>query len=118
MAAFQALSNEVSNPKVFRCPSDTRSTLVQANSFLSQKPRGATGRRIIPFSKDAVSYWLRTDPEVDEARPNQIVAVCPHHDGQFNVLLANSAVMQASWYRLRQYFADISIQLQRRPWQQ
>jgi len=115
---FQALSNELNNPKVVRCPSDSRPTLVQANSFLSQKPRGAAGRRIIPFSKDAVSYWLRTDPEVDEARPNQIVAVCPHHDGQFNVLLANSSVQQSSWYRLRQYFADISIQLQRRPWQQ
>jgi len=115
---FQALSNELNNPKVVRCPSDSRPTLVQANSFLSQKPRGAAGRRIIPFSKDAVSYWLRTDPEVDEARPNQIVAVCPHHDGQFNVLLADSSVQQSSWYRLRQYFANISIQLQRRPWQQ
>jgi len=115
---FQALSNELSNPKVLRCPSDSRPTLVQANSFLSQKPRGAAGRRIIPFSKDAVSYWLRTDPEVDEARPNQIVAVCPHHDGQFNVLLVDQSVRQLSWQKLRQYFADISIQLQRRPWQQ
>ncbi|MBC8244651.1 MAG: hypothetical protein H8E20_09675 [Verrucomicrobia bacterium] len=115
---FQALSNELQNPKILRCPRDTRPTLVQANSILSEKPRGAAGNRVIPFGKDAVSYWLRTDPEVDEARPNQIVAVCPHHDGSFNVLLADSSVQQTSWTRLRQYFADISIQLQRRPWQQ
>jgi len=115
---FQALSNELWNPKVLRCPSDSRPTLVQANSFLSKKPRGAAGNRVIPFSQNAVSYWLRTDPEVDVTRPNQIVAVCPHHDEQFNVLLADSSVQQSSWQRLRQYFVNISIQLQRRPWQQ
>jgi hypothetical protein len=67
-----------------------------------------------------VSYWLRTDPEVDEARPNEIVAVCPHHDGSFNVLLADSSVQQTSWSRLARYFMNITnpIQLQRRPWQQ
>ena len=115
---FQALSNELSNPKVLRCPTDESRT--QANSFSSQKPRGAAGRNVIPFGQNAVSYWLRTDPEVDVARPNEIVAVCPHHDGQFNVLLADSSVQQTSWYRLKQYFMDItkSIQLQRRPWQQ
>ena len=53
---FQALSNELSNPKVLRCPSDSRPTLVQANSFLSEKPRGAAGNRVIPFSQEAVSY--------------------------------------------------------------
>jgi len=113
---FLALSNELSNPKVLRCPTDESRT--QANSFSSQKPRGAAGRNVIPFGQKAVSYWLRTDPEVDVARPNEIVAVCPHHDGQFNVLLADSSVQQTSWYRLKQYFRDItkSIQLQRRPW--
>jgi prepilin-type processing-associated H-X9-DG protein len=67
-----------------------------------------------------VSYWLRTDPEVDVRHPNEIVAVCPHHDGQFNVLLADSSVQQTSWSRLMQYFMVITkpIQLQRRPWQQ
>jgi len=115
---FQALSNEISNPKVLRCPTDESRT--QANSFSSQKPRGAAGRNVIPFGQNAVSYWLRTDPEVDEARPNEIVAVCPHHDGQFNVLLADSSVQQTSWSRLTQYFMDITnpIQLQRRLWQQ
>jgi hypothetical protein len=115
---FQALSNEISNPKVLRCPTDESRT--QANSFSSQKPRGAAGRNVIPFGQNAVSYWLRTDPEVDEARPNEIVAVCPHHDGSFNVLLADSSVQQTSWSRLTQYFMDIAkpIQLQRRPWRQ
>ena len=103
---FQALSNEISNPKVLRCPTDESRT--QANSFSSQKPRGAAGRNVIPFGQNAVSYWLRTDPEVDEARPNEIVAVCPHHDGSFNVLLADSSVQQTSWSRLKQYFMDIT----------
>jgi hypothetical protein len=117
---FQALSNELSNPKVLRCPKDTRPNLVQANSFLSKKPRGAAGKQIIPFSQNAVSYWLRTDPEVDETRPNEIVAVCPHHDGSFNVLLTDSSVQQTSWSRLSRYFMDITkpVQLQRRPWRQ
>ena len=117
---FQALSNELSNPKIVRCPSDTRPNLVQANSFLSKKPRGALGKLTIPFSQNAVSYWLRTDPEVDEAHPNEIVAICPHHDGQFNVLLADSSVHQTSWTRLAQFFMVITkpIQLQRRPWRQ
>ena len=117
---FQALSNELSNPKIVRCPSDTRQNLVQANSFLSKKPRGALGKLTIPFSQNAVSYWLRTDPEVDEAHPNEIVAICPHHDGQFNVLLADSSVHQTSWTRLAQFFMVITkpIQLQRRPWRQ
>jgi len=115
---FQALSNELSNPKVLRCPTDESRT--QANSFSSQKPRGAAGRNVIPFGQNAVSYWLRTDPEVDEARPNEIVAVCPHHDGSFNVLLADSSVQQTSWSRLKQYFMVITkpIQLQRRPWRE
>ena len=117
---FQALSNERSNPKVLRCPRDTRPNLVQANSFLSKKPRGTGGKRVIPFSQNAISYWLRTDPEVDEARPNEIVAVCPHHEGSFNVLLADSSVQQTSWSRLARYFMNITnpIQLQHRPWQQ
>ena len=46
--------------------------------------------------------------------------ICPHHDGSFNVLLADSSVQQTSWSRLSRYFMDITkpIQLQRRPWRQ
>ena len=101
---FQALSNELSNPKVLRCPRDESRT--QANSFSSNKPRGAAGKNIIPFDKNSVSYWLRTDPEVDEARPNEVMVVCPHHDGHYNILLTDSSVQQASWSRLAQYFKD------------
>jgi hypothetical protein len=81
---------------------------------------GAASKQVIPFSQNAVNYWLRTDPEVDEARPNKIVAVCAHHDGSFNVLLADSSVQQTSWSRLSRNFMDITkpIQLQRRPWRQ
>jgi len=102
---FQALSNELSNPKVLRCPTDGSRTL--ANTFASKKPRGAIGSNIIPFDENSVSYWLRTDPEVDEQRPNEVMVVCPHHDGQFNVLLTDSSVQQSSWVKLAQYFIDI-----------
>ena len=114
---FQALSNELSNPKVLHCPSDTRPTLVQANTFLTKKPAGAAGRNIIPFDKNSISYWLRTDPEVNEQHPNEVVVVCPHHDGQFNLLLADSSAQQSSWAKLAQYFIDIKnpIKLQRFP---
>ena len=102
---FQAMSNELSNPKVLCCPRDGSRT--QANTFQSTPPKGA-GRNVIPFDKNSVSYWLRTDPEVDEARPNEIVAVCPHHDGQFNVLLGDSSVQRVSLARLAEYFTDIT----------
>ena len=102
---FQALSNELSNPKVLRCPNDESRT--QANTFQSTPPKGA-GRNVIPFDKNSVSYWLRTDPEVDEARPNEVMIVCPHHDGQYNILLTDSSVQQASWNRLAQFFKDIT----------
>lgn len=102
---FQALSNELSNPKVVRCPRDGSRT--QANTFQSTQPKGA-GRNVIPFDKNSVSYWLRTDPEVDEARPNEVMVACPHHDGQYNILLTDSSVQQASWNRLAQFFKDIT----------
>ena len=103
---FQALSNELSNPKVLRCPTDGSRTL--ANTFASKKPQGAAGNSIIPFGENSVSYWLRTDPEVDEKRPNEVMVVCPHHDGQYNMLLTDSSVQQCSWNKLAQYFQDMS----------
>jgi hypothetical protein len=102
---FQALSNELSNPKVLRCPNDESRT--QANTFQSTPPKGA-GRNVIPFDKNSVSYWLRTDPEVDEARRNEVMVVCPHHDGQYNILFTDTSVQQAGWNRLAQYFKDIT----------
>ena len=102
---FQALSNELSNPKVLRCPRDGSRT--QANTFQSTPPKGA-GRNVIPFDKNSVSYWLRTDPEVYEARRNEVMVVCPHHDGQYNILLTDSSVQQASWNRLAQFFKVIT----------
>jgi len=46
--------------------------------------------------------------------------ICPHHDGSFNVLLADSSVSAMPWSSLSRYFMDITkpIQLQRRPWRQ
>ena len=102
---FQALSNELSNPKVLRCLGD--GSVTQANTFQSTQPQGA-GRNVIPYDKNSVSYWLRTDPEVDESRPNEVMVVCPHHNDQYNVLLTDSSVQQSSWMRLAQYFKDLS----------
>ncbi len=101
---FQALSNEFSNPKIVRCPSDDSRTL--ANIFASKKPQGDAGRNVIPFDKNSVSYWLRTDPEVDESA-NEIVLVCSYHNGQYNVLLADGSVQQCSWAKLAQYFINL-----------
>ena len=100
------MSNELSNPKVLRCPGD--GSVTQANSFYRKIPRGSAGKYIIPYDKNSVSYWLRTDPEVDESRPNEVMVVCPHHNDQYNILFTNSSVHQSSWMRLAQYFKDLS----------
>ncbi len=100
---FLALSNELSNPKVLRCPNDESRT--QANTFQSTPSKWAGS---IPFDKNSVSYWLRTDPEVDEARPDEVMVVCPHHDGQYNILFTDSSVLQTDWNRLARYFKDIA----------
>ena len=100
---FLALSNELSNPKVLRCPNDESRT--QANTFQSTPSKWAGS---IPFDKNSVSYWLRTDPEVDEARPDEVMVVCPHHDGQYNILFTDSSVLQTDWNRLARYFKDIT----------
>ncbi len=102
---FLALTNELSNPKVLRCPNDESRT--QANTFQSTPPKGA-GRNVIPFDKNSVSYWLRTDPEVDEARPDEVMVVCPHHDGQYNILFTDSSSLGTDWNRLARYFKDIT----------
>ena len=102
---FQAMSNEQSNPKLDRCPRDGSRT--QANTFQSTPPKGA-GRNVIPFDKNSVSYWLRTDPEVDEARRNEVMVVCPHHDGQYNIVLTESSVQRTDWNGLARYFKKIT----------
>lgn len=86
---FQALENELVNPKVLRCPADTG---VQAATSFSN------------LSANSVSYWIRTDEEVTESTPDEIVVVCPHHDGQHNVLLSDSSVQQANPSQLKEYF--------------
>ena len=102
---FQALSNELSNPKVLRCPRDESRT--QANTFQSTPPKG-TGSNVIPFDKNSVSYWLRTAPEVDGWRPKEVMVVCPHHDGQYNVLFPDSSVQRTDWNDLARYFKKIT----------
>jgi len=81
---FQCLSNVFSNnTSPLRCPFDKLNT--QANTFQSTLPQGA-GRNIIPYDKNSVSYWLRTDIEMNENRPNKVLAICPHHGEEYNVL--------------------------------
>jgi prepilin-type N-terminal cleavage/methylation domain-containing protein len=86
---WQALSNELSNPKVVRCPRDGNRT--QANSFMNGKPRGAAGKNITPFcegnakkhSRGILSYSYFIGKGADEARPNNILS------GDRNVIFGN-----------------------------
>ncbi|HJO08730.1 MAG TPA: type II secretion system protein [Verrucomicrobiota bacterium] len=71
---WQSLSNELSNPKVVRCPRDGNRN--QANSFAEKKPRGAAGKNTIPFGGTtgnlSMSYFL--GKAADESKPNLILA--------------------------------------------
>ena len=77
---WQALSNELSNPKVVRCPRD--GTRLQANNFNQNAPRGAAGRNITPFCKGTetkhtagtLSYSYFLGKGADESKPNNILA--------------------------------------------
>ena len=77
---WQALSNELSNPKVIRCPRDGNRT--QANTFSGTKPRGAAGKTTTPFctasktkhSKGTLSYSYFLGKDADESKPNNILA--------------------------------------------
>ena len=77
---WQALSNELSNPKVIRCPRDGNRT--QANGFMNGKPRGAAGKNVVPFcqgtakkhSKGTLSYSYFLGKGADESKPNNILA--------------------------------------------
>ena len=102
---FLALANEVVSPKVLRCPADDSRT--QANSFSTTKPKGAAGKNVIPFDENSVSYFLRTDRAVDETRPNEIIAVCPHHGGEYHVLLVSAEVKKYSWSEMSQHFQNL-----------
>ena len=71
---LQALSKELSNPKVVRCPSDRNRN--QANSFAEKKPSGAAGKNIVPFGGPngnlSMSYFIGKG--ADEAKPNNILS--------------------------------------------
>ncbi len=71
---WQQLSNELSNPKIVRCPRDSNRT--QANSFVTKKPKGAAGKTTVPFGgtkgNKSMSYFLGS--EADEAKPNNVLA--------------------------------------------
>jgi prepilin-type N-terminal cleavage/methylation domain-containing protein len=77
---WQALSNELSNPKVIRCPRDGNRT--QANSFVNGKPRGAAGKTTTAFcegkstkhTKGTLSYSYFLGKGADESKPNNILA--------------------------------------------
>ena len=86
---WQALSNELSNPKVVRCPRDGNRN--QANSFMNGRPRGAAGKNITPFcegkatkhTKGNRSYSYFIGKGADEARPNNILS------GDRNIIFGN-----------------------------
>jgi len=129
---FQALSNELSNPKVVRCPRDRNRN--QANSFGETEFGGPTGNL-------SMSYFI--GKASDEAKPNNILSgdrnieygdynndddnegthqkfgkkfsakLTPAwtkslHQEQGNLLLSNSSCQQISAPRLAQYMIDSS----------
>ena len=71
---WMALSNELSNPKVVRCPRDGNRN--QANSFVEAKPRGAAGKTVVAFGGKtgnlSMSYFLGKG--ADESKPNNILS--------------------------------------------
>jgi len=76
-AHWQALSNELSNPKVIRCPRDGNRK--QANSFMSGKVRGAAAKTTTAFcdkghKKGILSYSYFIAKDADEAKPNNILS--------------------------------------------
>ena len=129
---FQALSNELSSPKVVRCPSDRNRN--QANSFGETEFGGPTGNL-------SMSYFIGKGS--DEAKPHNILSgdrniaygdynndddnkgqhvkfgkkfsakLTPAwteslHQVQGNLLLSNSSCQQASASKLMQYMIDSS----------
>jgi len=74
---WQALSNELSNPKVVRCPRDGGRN--QATTFYSGKVSARDKKNITPFDdgksktgNSSFSYFLAK--EADESKPNRILA--------------------------------------------
>jgi hypothetical protein len=64
MAHFLVMSNELSTPKILVCPSDPSKTAVSDWRYLQ------------PAN---VSYQVHSGTNVDEAHPNEVLAICPVH---------------------------------------
>jgi prepilin-type N-terminal cleavage/methylation domain-containing protein len=66
---FLTLSNELSNPKIVTCPSDTATP---ADIFAQVAPRGSTADNILFDSNERVSYFLGLDAE--ETLPQSLLS--------------------------------------------
>jgi prepilin-type N-terminal cleavage/methylation domain-containing protein/prepilin-type processing-associated H-X9-DG protein len=67
---FQAMSNELSTPKIVVCPSDQR---VESTTFAEKVAAGDAGKNQIPFTKNQnVSYFVGLGS--DETRPQSILS--------------------------------------------
>ena len=75
---FQVLSNELSNPKILVCPTD--SSKQAASDF-------------IDFGPGNVSYLIRSGTNIASTHPEEWLARCPIHDHE---LLCDGAVMPRS----------------------
>ncbi|MDA7511745.1 hypothetical protein N8628_00585 [Verrucomicrobia bacterium] len=96
------------NPEYLRCPTDN--SLVKSETFRTETTDSnlipLAGRYhavdpsigktadldLIPFSKDSTGYWLRTDPEVNEMNPDEVMLVCSTCEGGYNVLFCDGSV--------------------------
>ena len=72
---FQVMSNELSTPKILVCPADTKRQ--PALDFQSLLPAN-------------VSYQVYSGTNINEANPQEVLAVCPIHN---HVLLSDGSVM-------------------------
>ena len=79
---FQALNNELSNPKVLRCPN--ASGLDEVTDFTK-------------ISKNTTNYKIRTDAGFN---PEEVLIVCPDHGSEFKVVYRDSRVKSISKQKL------------------
>jgi hypothetical protein len=85
-AHFQVLSNELFSPKVLVCPADTSKQVAMSFNGFGQ------------LKAVNVSYLLRSGPNVTDANPQEVLAVCPIHH---TVLMADASVQRLSETQMR-----------------
>ncbi len=130
---YQAMSNDLNNPKVVLCPSDERPTGVIPTDFINVPPSNTAA-----FNNGTVSYFVGAD--ADEARPKMLLAgdrnlmmngvdVVPGlavlgtntvvgwstkmHNGRGNILFADGGVQRTTPSSLQTFLANTGTNVTR-----